>query len=111
MLAVQTHPTGATLFLDGKRTAPAPWKGTLGAGSHQVEARLAEHEPARMELTLVAGQTREVLLELREIPRSRWTARGWRLWVTVIPIVLAAGAVAGTVGWYTTKPPERTHPY
>ncbi|HEY8432734.1 MAG TPA: PEGA domain-containing protein [Sandaracinaceae bacterium] len=46
---------GARLFVDGEEVGPLPWDGALAVGTHELEARTDDLEPARRTVEITAG--------------------------------------------------------
>lgn len=60
---------GAEILLDGKVLGKSPIEHEfyVDRGDHEIEARLAGHEPAKEKLTATAGSTHEVGLTLKKV--------------------------------------------
>lgn len=60
---------GAEILLDGKVLGKSPIEHEfyVDRGDHEIEARLAGHEPAKEKLTATAGSTHEVSLTLKKV--------------------------------------------
>lgn len=67
LVEVSSDPPGARVILDGEPlgTAPLDHPVPVEPGAHTLEARLAGHEAATIELDLAAGQREPVVLVLR----------------------------------------------
>jgi hypothetical protein len=70
-LRLESQPSGALVFVDGRKLGVTPFDGTLVAGKHEIEVRLVGHEDVAREMQLVAGVSETVVLNLREIKRHR----------------------------------------
>src|SRR5439155_11972961 len=63
-LRVATTPPSATLALDERPFGLSPWQGEVAAGGNRLVAELEGYNRSVLELTVAAGQSREVSLEL-----------------------------------------------
>lgn len=57
-------PAGAAIWVDGQRSGPTPWEGSLEGGTHVVEARLEGHRTERRRVDVVPGQRSTVAIAL-----------------------------------------------
>lgn len=65
-IVISSHPSGATVTVDGRAYGVTPLVATIDAGAHHVEIAGGAAVPARFDLSVPAGQriTRHVALEL-----------------------------------------------
>jgi serine/threonine protein kinase/tetratricopeptide (TPR) repeat protein/chaperone required for assembly of F1-ATPase len=68
-LSVQSEPTGAAIFLDGKPPQAPPNTFThVPFGSHELIATLNKYEPAKQDIQVRAGMAPEVHVKLKQSP-------------------------------------------
>jgi hypothetical protein len=65
-LALSAEPTSAELTLNGNQIGRGPVRTPLPPGEHVIGAAAEGYRPARRELTIEAGQTREIRFDLQE---------------------------------------------
>lgn len=66
-VTVRSKPSGAAVFIDGKRRGETPWTSELPLGTHQLQARRDGHRPVDVALTLDASRAQDLELELPAI--------------------------------------------
>ncbi len=88
-LSVTTRPSDANLFLDGRPLGRAPWRGEIEPGGYALTAELDGYDPAREQLILGAGQTREISMELVQ-PTPLY--KKWWFWTALGVVAAGAGA-------------------
>ncbi len=88
-LSVTTSPSDANLFLDGRPLGRAPWRGEIEPGGYALTAELEGYDPAREQLILGAGQTREISMELVQ-PTPLY--KKWWFWTALGVVAAGAGA-------------------
>jgi hypothetical protein len=98
VLVVRTAGGSGAVFVDGKSFGDAPIEAIVGAGTHDIVVRRESFEDARTSAVVVAGQRREVDLDLAEKPAI--TTRWW-FWTGIGVAVL--GGVALTYALLTEK--------
>ncbi|KYF59369.1 hypothetical protein BE04_50070 [Sorangium cellulosum] len=78
-LKVESAPTGARLWIDGKEAGQTPWEGRLPLGEHRIEVRAKGYLGARQEVKLERRKQREVTVALDRVPQEPgfWTAEFW----------------------------------
>jgi hypothetical protein len=107
LVTIETDPPGAEITIDDRRVGAAPLAAPvmLNPGEHKIGARAAGREPAYRHMSLTAGESRRVALELARVqtetvalpsPSERKTP----LWLVWTPAVLLAGGAA-TLGALT----------
>ena len=96
-LFVRSLPDGAALALDGRSLGLAPWTGDVAKGGHTLAASLAGRSRVSQELTLEAGQDRQIVLELPEV-------RPWYKHWYVIAGLGAIVAAGGVLVYVETRP-------
>lgn len=67
-LTVTSSPPGAALLIDGRAVGITPWTGELAPGRHQLQAKLDDHVPASLTISLVEDRALDVNLELSAAP-------------------------------------------
>lgn len=105
MIVIATRPVGATLSLDGGELGKAPWAGTMVAGAYQLRAHVDGYIDHTQELLVVAGQDREVAIELKVLPpppKPKPIYKQWWLWTGA---AVTAAAITGYV-IYASQPPD-----
>lgn len=104
-IVIATRPVGATLSLDGNELGKAPWSGSMVAGAYQLRAHVDGYIDHAQELLVVAGQDREVAIELKMLPpppKPKPIYKQWWLWTGA---AVTAAAVTGYV-IYASQPPD-----
>ncbi|TVR57239.1 MAG: PEGA domain-containing protein, partial [Spirochaetaceae bacterium] len=76
-LAIRTSPTGADVFVDGRRTGTSPLRRELPTGQYHIVAEKDGYRSAELFVSHVHDQYQEVRLELEEILG--------RLYIDVVP--------------------------
>jgi len=65
-LALTTTPSGATVFLNGRRAGLTPYsKDKIAAGKCRIRIEIADHVPRDIEVTLLAGKAMQLHRNLR----------------------------------------------
>ena len=68
-MKVVTTPPGASIKIDGDRALdPSPTTIALKPGAHKVEVSLADYEAASRDVTVPAGGSVEVKIDLKALP-------------------------------------------
>jgi hypothetical protein len=93
-VSIVARPGAARLRLDGRDVGYGSAQLALTPGGHQLEALADGYKPFRSELTVAAGQDRDVSFELE---RLRPFYKTWWFWTTVA-VVVAGGVVGGVLG-------------
>jgi hypothetical protein len=105
-IVIATRPVGATLLLDGKPFATAPWSGSMLAGAYQLRAHVDGYIDHAQELVVVAGQDREVAIDLKVLPLPpppKPIYKQWWLWTGA---AVAGAAVTGYVIYLRQAPDD-----
>ncbi|WP_044986686.1 PEGA domain-containing protein [Sorangium cellulosum] len=92
-LKIESAPTGARLWIDGKEVGQTPWEGRLPLGEHAIGVRADGYLYARQEVTLERRKQREVTVALDRVP-GFWTAEFW----TARTVGATAGYGTGVLG-------------
>lgn len=95
---IVARPGAARLRLDGRDVGYGAAQLALTPGGHQLEALAEGYKPYRFELTVAAGQERDVNFELEKL---RPFYKAWWFWTTV-GVVVAGGVVGAVLGSRTT---------
>jgi hypothetical protein len=104
LLVVRTTPPGATVTVDGRDigTSSPRVEVLVGAGSHELRARLDGYKDATVPVVLAAGVTREVPLTL---DKQASVFGKWWFWTGVTAVV--AGGVVLTYALLTERGADR----
>jgi hypothetical protein len=86
VLAIRSDPPGALIELDGLPAGRAPFERATTAGPHHVRATLPGRVASEQDLTLVDGDTTELLLTLQPEPRP--PPRGQLMLALGVPLAI-----------------------
>lgn len=96
-LRVSSSPSGASVFVGGVLVGRTPWSDEVPQGRTSVRLELAGHRPAARDVTLAAGQTETLVVDLGpSIPVEAPVRVPHRL--DLLDAVLGTVAVLGVVG-------------
>lgn len=88
----------AEVKLDGRTlyTAPGNWEGWVRAGPHTILATKAGKMPTEVSRTMAAGESAQLMLELKNAAQAAEYRRRWDTWIPWT--VFSAGAVVALAG-------------
>ena len=64
VLAIETSPWGAVIAINGEHVGIAPWRGSLEAGSYEVDLSARGYEDEAHQVSVVAGATEQVRFDM-----------------------------------------------
>lgn len=67
-LRVRANVAAADVSVDGDAPRKSEWSGEIGAGAHRVTASAPGYKSVALDVTVVAGETRDFLLALEALP-------------------------------------------
>lgn len=77
----------------------------LPAGGHQLEVTAPGFNPYRSELVVVAGNDRQLTVELTKTPRKKRVYEQWYFWTPIVLVVGGAIATGLALGLSSTQAP------
>ncbi len=98
---IKSTADGSAIVIDGKLAGLAPTEVELTAGGHTLEVSATGHKTYRSELTIAAGQDREITVPLERM--KRWY-QNWKV-LTVIGASITVIGLSLAINYGTTEDP------